>query len=181
VETCWHCGGDIEIRYVNGVRTPIHLSGGCSGLSGLEHASSSSYADDFCRRITCAYCGERIFFVRHNGGSVWFDELGWPWDKHPCYYPPDMPVDSSLNGFFDLLGRRDRLLLVVFGEPVSGRRTQLTAKAHDGTHLQITVAGDGMWLVGTLVRISEDDASIVSLARPKHKVMIVEKHEFGSA
>jgi hypothetical protein len=23
--------------------------------------------------------------VRHNGGSVWFDELGWPWPKHPCY------------------------------------------------------------------------------------------------
>lgn len=26
-----------------------------------------------------------MFFVRHNGGSVWFDELGWPWPVHPCF------------------------------------------------------------------------------------------------
>jgi hypothetical protein len=24
--------------------------------------------------------------VRHNGGSVWFDELGWPWPKHGCFF-----------------------------------------------------------------------------------------------
>jgi hypothetical protein len=26
-----------------------------------------------------------VFFVRHNGGSVWFDSFGWPWPKHPCH------------------------------------------------------------------------------------------------
>ena len=26
-----------------------------------------------------------MFFVRHNGGSVWFDELGHPWPKHECF------------------------------------------------------------------------------------------------
>lgn len=26
-----------------------------------------------------------VYFVQHNGGSVWFDELGQPWPKHPCF------------------------------------------------------------------------------------------------
>ncbi len=41
--------------------------------------------EDFCRQTTCRKCGEPVFFVRHNGGSVWFDTLGWPWPKHPCH------------------------------------------------------------------------------------------------
>lgn len=39
---------------------------------------------DFCRRSTCPKCRQPVFFVRHNGGSVWFDSLGVPWEKHPC-------------------------------------------------------------------------------------------------
>jgi hypothetical protein len=41
--------------------------------------------DKFCRPTTCPKCGEQVFFVRHNGGSVWFDELGPPWPKHKCF------------------------------------------------------------------------------------------------
>jgi len=26
-----------------------------------------------------------VWFVQHNGGFWWFDDLGWPWPKHPCY------------------------------------------------------------------------------------------------
>ncbi len=33
----------------------------------------------------CPVCGARVYFVRPaHGGMVWFDELGWPWPKHPC-------------------------------------------------------------------------------------------------
>lgn len=42
-------------------------------------------ADGFCRSTLCPICGEEVFFVRHNGGSVWFDELGPPWTKHECF------------------------------------------------------------------------------------------------
>lgn len=41
--------------------------------------------EDFCRPTRCPICGESVFFVRHNGGSVWFDELGEPWPKHGCF------------------------------------------------------------------------------------------------
>lgn len=46
---------------------------------------------DFCRPSTCPKCRQSVFFVRHNGGSVWFDSLGQPWPKHPCMATePDM-------------------------------------------------------------------------------------------
>jgi hypothetical protein len=41
--------------------------------------------EDFCRPTSCPRCGGAVFFVRHNGGSVWFDELGHPWPKHECF------------------------------------------------------------------------------------------------
>lgn len=33
----------------------------------------------------CPVCGCPVFFVRHNGGAVWFDALGAPWPKHVCF------------------------------------------------------------------------------------------------
>jgi hypothetical protein len=39
---------------------------------------------DYCRSTSCPVCGDIVYFVRHNGGSVWFDELGWPWPIHSC-------------------------------------------------------------------------------------------------
>lgn len=57
---------------------------------------------DLCRPTTCPECGEEVFFIRHNGGSVWVDlPLGWPWPKHRhCN-------DSSSDGyeFFSSLGK----------------------------------------------------------------------------
>jgi hypothetical protein len=42
--------------------------------------------DDFCRPTTCKYCGQHVYFIRHNGGAFWAEPpLGWPWMKHPCY------------------------------------------------------------------------------------------------
>lgn len=41
--------------------------------------------DDYCRSTTCPKCGATVYFVRHNGGSVWFDDLGHPWPKHACF------------------------------------------------------------------------------------------------
>lgn len=38
--------------------------------------------ENFCRPTRCKQCGSEVFFLRHNGGSVWLDALGWPWPKH---------------------------------------------------------------------------------------------------
>lgn len=33
----------------------------------------------------CPRCRARVFFLRHNGGSVWLDEMGYPWPEHGCF------------------------------------------------------------------------------------------------
>ena len=64
-----------------------------------------------CGPSNCPVCGARVFFIRHNGGSVWLDDLGWPWPIHPCFngsqpswlfyfrkfarYPNPMSVDAT--------------------------------------------------------------------------------------
>jgi hypothetical protein len=42
--------------------------------------------DDYTRPTSCPICGAQVYFVRHNGGSAWFDDLGVPWPKHACFY-----------------------------------------------------------------------------------------------
>lgn len=33
----------------------------------------------------CPICEEPVWFYRNpNGGCAYFDDLGWPWPKHPC-------------------------------------------------------------------------------------------------
>jgi hypothetical protein len=33
----------------------------------------------------CPVCGESVYYYQNDRGSrVFFDELGWPWPKHPC-------------------------------------------------------------------------------------------------
>lgn len=43
----------------------------------------------------CPICKEKVFFFRSaDGGSVYFDELGPPWPKHPC---TDKGSTSNIN------------------------------------------------------------------------------------
>ena len=90
---CDYCGGEIEFRYLFGQLTPIHLSGGCSagsgGGSGSEARRPENYTwgstSSYAAPTRCPKCKDSIYFVRHNGGCVWLDELGWPWPKHACF------------------------------------------------------------------------------------------------
>src|SRR5688500_6371215 len=102
--TCYRCGNPIDFRVVDGQAIPFHIYGSCSSASSSwsgygSFASSMSIAerprlyrvptwsDDVCYPSRCPKCGGDVFFVRHNGGSVWLDPpLGWPWPKHACMY-----------------------------------------------------------------------------------------------
>lgn len=81
MSTCKYCGQEITFRYVDGKLTPIHLEGEwCRRDAGAQGESET-----VCRRTGCPHCGNSVFFLRHNGGSVWLDELGWPWPRHACF------------------------------------------------------------------------------------------------
>lgn len=62
-----------------------HLGGPPTGGYSTGRFEWRHREEDFCRSVICRRCGQAVFFVRHNGGSVWFDSLGWPWPKHPCH------------------------------------------------------------------------------------------------
>jgi hypothetical protein len=91
MERCSVCGEQIVFRYVDGRPTPIHVNGnwcrgyvkeGSDGKGSGPFGTASSYVTP---NATCPVCGETVFFYQApSGGRVFFDDLGWPWPKHPC-------------------------------------------------------------------------------------------------
>ncbi len=86
--TCYHCGGEIEFRHIDGVLRPIHLSGGfCEGRTQQDRPRSRGWTHDsyLVPNASCPVCGEAVFFYQSpHGGRVFFDDVGWPWPKHGC-------------------------------------------------------------------------------------------------
>jgi hypothetical protein len=169
-DTCASCGGEIIFRYMDGRRTPIHLSGGCSAdyspvdSVGSVRSAPSQFADDFCRRTTCHRCGHAVFFIRHNGGSVWVDELGWPWPKHGCFNEPT--ESRQLSSLQAPAGERPADLmigLVVWAEWDPPGQSLLLVKHQDGRTLQVRVRGNRLDLVGELVGLSRSRHLLTSL------------------
>lgn len=51
-----------------------------------KHGAKSSYTACFVNsNACCPICGAAVFYYQNSYGSrLFFDELGWPWPKHPC-------------------------------------------------------------------------------------------------
>lgn len=82
-----------------GVYYPGASAAGTTGASIPPSGTKAVWGHaDFCRPSTCPKCRQPVFFVRHNGGSVWFDSLGQSWPKHPCM--ADEPDMQWLQGSF---------------------------------------------------------------------------------
>ena len=78
---CVFCGSEIRFRVMRGATIPIHQGNhDCVGrkLYRSEH-------EDICHPTKCPVCDKSVFFLRHNGGCVWLDGLGYPWPKHGCF------------------------------------------------------------------------------------------------
>jgi len=95
---CNRCGDEIEFRHIDGRPTPIHLSGEwCGGFQTRKRTGTSgdfrspeAFTDP---NAACPVCGARVFFYQNAlGCRVFFDDLGWPWPKHPC---TDNPASQS--------------------------------------------------------------------------------------
>ncbi|CAM3467938.1 OST-HTH/LOTUS domain protein [Halomonas lysinitropha] len=68
-------------------KSPGGWQGGGYAIGRMNH-SLTTYSDTETdnRATTCPKCGSNVFFIRHNGGSVWLDPpLSPPWYKHPCF------------------------------------------------------------------------------------------------
>ena len=87
--SCNVCGEPIVFRYVDGQPKPIHINGNwCRGYRGAlspKAASRRRPVASYAVNATCPVCAAPVFYYQApNGGRVFFDDLGWPWPKHPC-------------------------------------------------------------------------------------------------
>lgn len=97
--TCRRCGNPVEFRLVDGRCIPLHLNGSCigGGVNGATDYSGYNLSpESTCFCTDCPKCGHKVFFIRHNGGSVWIDApLGPPWFKHACFDAPSTTAARS--------------------------------------------------------------------------------------
>ena len=110
-----------------------------------------AWRDSYAAPTTCPRCGERVYFVRHNGGCVWLDELGWPWPKHECF--DDRPEPRWSADLRRLMDQRRRP--VVEGTPDSERSVTgivieaRRLKGQDPVEDELTVnfGREGVWVL----------------------------------
>jgi hypothetical protein len=112
--TCSRCGNPVDFRYIGGRCIPLHASGGCGsrgGSSGTDFSGYHTSPESACFQTNCPKCGDGVFFIRHNGGSVWIDPpLGPPWYKHACF------DDVSVTGQRSNLSSEYRLPVPAAGD-----------------------------------------------------------------
>src|ERR1035441_499188 len=120
---------------------------------------------DFTRPTQCPECGKDVFFIRHNGGSVWADELGWPWPIHPCFDKPGEPTHRvTLHDVKGLRLHQPRLAVI---RGISGNGTydeptvEIQFTDSPGATLVLRSTPPDFSIVGSLVVISEADRLLV--------------------
>ena len=123
---CSRCGSEIEFRYIKRRCIPLHLyGGGCGGSARSEVYDYPGYSrskDSSCFQTSCPTCGRGVYFIRHNGGSVWIDPpMGPPWYKHPCMdnaYVATKGIRSPVaaESVFTKFGQRDGLIIGIVKE-----------------------------------------------------------------
>lgn len=162
--TCDVCGEPIVFRYVDGRPTPIHTNGGwCRGFRVSRTSSDSSPFRSLRSYVvpnaTCPVCGETVFFYQSpNGGRVFFDDLGWPWPKHPCTdnkRPTGKPKRPKRTGNILAFRARDGAQLALYDlddfEDLDGRykfifRRQDSNKRRTGILKKATMKKGGLKL-----------------------------------
>jgi hypothetical protein len=168
--TCKYCGEEIEFRYIDGRCVPIHPGGGweCSGSGSstriVDYHRPREWAwrnEDFCRPTTCPECGEKVYFIRHNGGSVWVDELGWPWPKHACFDKPNEPTRTFAAWSTEASGLTNPKLGVITRIKTDALHTEprLEIRLNNSTRLSLTLRDSAIHndLLGELVVVSRED------------------------
>ena len=190
---CSRCGGEIEFRYIDGRCIPLHFSGGCGGSARsavYDYAGYRRSKESSCFQTRCPECGRKVFFIRHNGGSVWIDPpLGPPWYKHGCMdkaYVAAKGIRSSAVSESALakFKQSDGLIIGVVSEAeVSATKHCSLINIEIGTNknLVLLIKNNAGFLVGGLViydqrnqkvfLVENDDYTFHVIARLKPKLV----------
>ncbi|WP_083387353.1 OST-HTH/LOTUS domain-containing protein [Salinicola sp. MIT1003] len=115
--------------------------GGWKALHSHELNSNEkkhSRPETLNHKTTCPMCGSDVFFIRHNGGSVWLDlPLSYPWYKHACF---DSETESS--------GRRNFLAQTIDERKHRTSSTELFTIIQATTFPRSTTTNIKGWLAG---------------------------------
>ena len=183
--TCYNCGQPISIRYVAGRKITIHPNGGCNRDTPrgfYTPVDARSQFDGGCRPTTCPRCPAKIFFVKHNGGSVWLDPpLGPPWYIHECM---DKRGVSSGRGKLSLVDssflkgkqlRRDHTLgIVIAFEPGTTELNVLEIDIGTGKTLMLLMARHiASFLLGHMVVYDPKKRTLTALENEFHVFAVV--------
>jgi uncharacterized protein with PIN domain len=166
--TCVHCGGEIVFRRVGGVTTPIHLDGSCWKTAVPQNFATEirfEHTHDLCRRARCPKCSATVFFIRHNGGSVWVDDLGWPWPKHPCFDQATdcpSPLQILVGKTLQFPGAVGAVVTwVAFIPAVPGCTAVITTPEAGSEQWIVSGIQDPRQLLGALVMLSADREMLI--------------------
>ncbi|BCG18090.1 hypothetical protein RZY40_004758 [Vibrio alginolyticus] len=186
MSTCNRCGQPIEFRYVGGQCVPIHPHDGCCNSSGTSVNDFSSYSvstESACFSTSCPDCGDEVYFIRHNGGSVWIDApLGPPWYQHYCMHAaksPTLKAESLVSVFnFEFSSLPENSVIgVVKSCRVSSNKskTELTVNAESNQKLTLVCKNNGGFLLGKLCVIDSGNETIYSFDEPSLRYMLLDE------
>ena len=135
MKTCKICGELIEFKTIDGKPRPMHIDGeGCRGYETKSEQIDRYTLEDLTIKRNCPKCKKPVFFIRHNGGSVWVDSLGWPWPKHECFED-----ETASSGLYDYFAKNEYLNdeNTVTGIVMSSKRISQTDKVPSKIILEI--------------------------------------------
>lgn len=174
----------VEFVTIDGRAIPLHPLGGCSGKGGDAHGGAARVADGECIRTRCPKCNEQVFFIRHNGGSVYIDPpLGPPWLRHPCMpdqarkHVPEInaKISSVSPEASHMLGRVRGLItgVVIKAELVSGgKQAILTIAVAQTDPLVLLMRSPSFYFVGRMVILRPAKRALYSAEDPADVFLI---------
>lgn len=185
---CNRCGKPVEFRYVNGRCVPLHIDGGCSDYAASsvnDYSGTYRSQERTCFPTKCPKCGDEVFFLRHNGGSVWVDPpLGWPWYKHGCFnieasspqnslalaYEISAPDSASGSGELWVIG-------VVKSTDVRPSKEVTDAIVDTGasSRLSLKIKNNAGYLFGKLVVVDSQFNLVFPAEHPEHRFDVISK------
>lgn len=168
MQTCRECGFPVEFRVIEGRCIPLHTSGCCTAAgSGADETRVRRSVDSECRNTSCPFCKQPVYFIRHNGGSVWIEPpLGPPWECHPCFESErrtakaDNIVSSELLAQVGMIDELITGVVSVCDVGLDRSQTLIEVLVGKDTTVKLLVKGGADSLVGQLVIVAADDRLI---------------------
>ena len=106
-----HVGGSSEGKVISKTQGSINYPD--TYLTHQDGKQRFKSYQDITRKTSCPICKDPVYFIRHNGGSVYVDELGWPWSKHPCFDNSSVSVPRWYNNFYKESKEKNKALIGV--------------------------------------------------------------------